>query len=103
MAFMARPIGFNKDRALNKALLAFWRKGYQATSLPELLAVMDIRRSSFYAVFSDKRTLFISCLDLFASRAEQVLLKALETMAPLDALQHFLERYLHGSVCRRPA
>jgi TetR/AcrR family transcriptional repressor of nem operon len=93
---MARPLEFDPERARDKALLLFWQKGYQATSLPNLLVAMGISRSSFYAAFSDKRTLFIACLELFAQRTQQVLLKAEADKPPLDALQFFFERHLNG-------
>ena len=84
---MARPLEFDLEKARDKALLLFWQKGYQATSLPNLLVAMGISRSSFYAAFSDKRTLFVACLGLFAQRTQQVLLKAESDKPPLDALQ----------------
>ena len=36
-ALMARPPEFDRSKALNKALVLFWRKGYQASSLADLL------------------------------------------------------------------
>jgi TetR/AcrR family transcriptional repressor of nem operon len=93
---MARPVEFDTGRARDRALLLFWRKGYQATSLPDLLSAMGIGRSSFYAAFGDKRALFVDCLDLFAERTRQVLRKAREHRPPLDALQFFFERHLEG-------
>ena len=72
-AMMARPIAFNRPKAVNRALLMFWRKGYQATSLADLLEAMHISRSSFYAAFIDKRSFFIECLDLWAARTMHLL------------------------------
>ena len=46
----------------------FWARGYTATSLPDLLTEMGIARSSFYASFGTKRTLFCECLELFGNR-----------------------------------
>tara|TARA_R110002072_G_scaffold85210_12_gene192811 strand:+ start:1672 stop:2211 length:540 start_codon:yes stop_codon:yes gene_type:complete len=46
----------------------FWARGYAATSLTELLAVMGIARSSFYASFGTKRELFCEALELFGDR-----------------------------------
>jgi TetR/AcrR family transcriptional repressor of nem operon len=37
----------------------FWVKGFEATSLDELLAVMKIGRQSLYDTFGDKRALFM--------------------------------------------
>ena len=64
-ARMSRPLEFDRSKALGHALTLFWRKGYQATSLADLVAAMQISRSSFYATFGDKRSLFIECLDQF--------------------------------------
>jgi TetR/AcrR family transcriptional repressor of nem operon len=94
---MARPIEFDRPRAVDKAMALFWRKGYQATTLADLLAAMDIGRSSFYAAFTDKRSLFIECLDLFSARTLELLQRACAEMPPLDALQDFFERNFTGA------
>lgn len=93
---MARPVEFNLQQAVDKALLLFWRKGYQATSMNDLLEAMNISRSSFYGAFFDKRGLFMHCLDLFGERTCQVLQSARTQMPALDALQFFFERHLSG-------
>ena len=93
---MSRPIEFSRPKALNRALLLFWQRGYQATSLAALLAAMGIGRGSFYAAFTDKRSLYIECMDLFASRTLALLHQARDELAPLDALQHFFERNFTG-------
>lgn len=74
----------------------FWTKGYQATSLQDLLDALGISRSSLYAAYGDKRALFVDCLDLFAERTRQVLLKAGQERPALNALQFFFERHLNG-------
>lgn len=96
-ASMSRPIEFDRPKAVNRALALFWRKGYQATSLADLLAAMGISRSSFYAAFTDKRTLFVECLDLFAARTRKMLESARADIAPMDVLQNFFERNFVGT------
>ena len=76
---------------MDKALVLFWRKGYQAASLSDLLLAMEIGRSSFYATFSDKRSLFIECLDLFGTRTRDFLVRTRNEEPPLDALRRFFE------------
>ena len=93
---MARPPEFDRSKALNKALALFWRKGYQATSLADLLAAMEIGRSSFYAAFTDKRTLYIACMDLFSARVMDMLERECREKPPIDVLQQFLEGSLAG-------
>jgi TetR/AcrR family transcriptional repressor of nem operon len=94
---MARPIEFDRSRAVNQALVLFWRKGYQATSLADLLAAMAISRSSFYAAFTDKRSLFVECLDLFSARTVELLQRLRARKPPVDALQGFFERNFVGA------
>ncbi|GAA3976603.1 TetR/AcrR family transcriptional regulator [Streptomyces sp. NBC_01352] len=53
-----RPRSFDRETALEKALLAFWQHGYEATSVSDLTRVMDIGTPSLYAAFGDKRSLF---------------------------------------------
>lgn len=40
----------------------FWQKGYEATSMQDLVAAMGINRGSLYATFQDKRQLFLSAI-----------------------------------------
>ncbi len=94
---MARPIEFERPQAVNRALALFWRQGYQATTLAELLQTMGIGRSSFYAAFTDKRTFFIECLDLWAARTLDLLQHARTERPPVDALQDFFERSFVGA------
>jgi len=94
---MARPIEFDRPQAVNRALSLFWRQGYQATTLAELLQTMGIGRSSFYAAFTDKRTFFIECLDLWAARTLDLLQRARTERPPMDALQDFFERSFVGA------
>ena len=53
---------FDSDEVLGKAMQAFWAKGYEATSLQDLVACMGINRGSLYATFGDKRRLFLQAL-----------------------------------------
>jgi TetR/AcrR family transcriptional repressor of nem operon len=88
---MVRPLEFDRAAARDQALALFWDKGYQAGTLAELLDVMGIGRSSFYAAFGDKRNLFIECMDEFARRVQVLLQRARGEHPPLQALRLFLE------------
>ena len=88
---MARPMTFDRAHALDRALKLFWRQGYTATSLAQLLETMDIGRSSFYAAFGDKRSLFIEVLELFGDRTRQMLEDVADINEPLLSIQRFFE------------
>ncbi|QDU63361.1 HTH-type transcriptional repressor ComR [Planctomycetes bacterium Pan216] len=57
-----RPREFDREEALEKAMQVFWRNGYEATGLSELLSAMNIARQSLYCAFGDKRSLFLEAV-----------------------------------------
>lgn len=61
-----RPRSFDRTTALEKALTAFWRHGYEATSVSDLTRIMGIGAPSLYAAFGDKRTLFEEVVRVYA-------------------------------------
>jgi AcrR family transcriptional regulator len=61
-----RPREFDADKALDRALQVFWRKGYEGASLSELTKAMGINRPSLYAAFGNKEELFRKALDRYA-------------------------------------
>lgn len=64
---MPRPKEFNPDEALEKAMQVFWHKGYEASSMEDLLTAMNLNRGSLYATFGDKRELFLKAMDLYCT------------------------------------
>ena len=89
---MARIPAFNRENARDAALKLFWSRGYTATSLPDLLDAMGIARSSFYAAFGDKRSLFIECLELFGDRTRDILLEGARDDDSLAAIHQFFHK-----------
>jgi TetR/AcrR family transcriptional repressor of nem operon len=63
-----RPRQFDRDEALEKAMMVFWEKGFTATSVHDLLRCMGISRQSLYNTFGDKRQLFLAALDHYKSK-----------------------------------
>jgi len=60
-----RPRSFDREEALNSALLVFWEKGLSATSLDDLASAMHMNRPSIYNAFGDKESLYRQALEAF--------------------------------------
>ncbi len=62
---MARPREFDEQQALARAMEVFWKKGYQNTSLDDLLDAMGIQRGSFYNTFGSKKETYLRAIDRY--------------------------------------
>ncbi|OTP72550.1 TetR/AcrR family transcriptional regulator [Caballeronia sordidicola] len=62
---MARAIAFDYDQALKRATWLFWKSGYAATSLRDLLKIMDIGEGSFYNTLKSKKHLYLACVQRY--------------------------------------
>lgn len=62
---MARPREFDADAALESAMRVFWEKGYDASSMSDLLAAMGIAKGSLYKAFKDKRSVYLASLERY--------------------------------------
>lgn len=62
-----RPRSFDRDEALDAAVLVFWGKGYDGSSIEDLTRAMGINRPSLYSTFGNKRDLFIEAIDRYAA------------------------------------
>lgn len=56
---------FDVDAALDKAMLAFWRHGYEGTSVSVLTSAMGINPPSLYSAFGGKEELFFAAIDRY--------------------------------------
>lgn len=62
---MARPVEFEYDVVLSRAMEQFWREGFEASSVQKLLDATEINRGTLYNSFGDKETFFKKCLDRY--------------------------------------
>lgn len=98
---MARPREFNAGIVLERAMQAFWAKGYEATSLDDLCAATGLSRSSLYASFGDKHALLLCALDryeeLSAARIAEALGRRMPVRKAIAALlNEFIDRIVAG-------
>lgn len=61
-----RPLSFDREHALERAMLTFWRHGYETSSISDLTAAMGITAPSLYTAYGDKKQLFLEAMRLYA-------------------------------------
>src|SRR5580692_10526536 len=86
-----RPRSFDEKDALEKATRVFRSKGYDGATIDDLVAGMGVGRPSLYAIFGDKRTIFMRALNAYAEKKGALAAKALLAPGILrDSLASFL-------------
>lgn len=96
---MARPREFNADATLEKAMQAFWARGFEATSLDDLCTATGLGRSSLYAAFGDKQSLYLSALSRYEDAAVGRINAVLKSSAsPRAGIAQFVQRVIDDIV-----
>ncbi|MFF5705124.1 TetR/AcrR family transcriptional regulator [Streptomyces sp. NPDC012794] len=91
---MARTKEFDPEAALQSALELFWRRGYEATSVADLVEHLGIGRASIYATFGSKHELYLKALDRYAETYDPLLLAQLSAPGPaLPAVRAVVRRF----------
>jgi TetR/AcrR family transcriptional regulator, transcriptional repressor for nem operon len=96
---MSRPREFDETTALDAAMSCFWHRGYEATSVRDLVDSMGISGPSLYNTFGDKRTLFAAALERYLDHFTRARVKRLEeSLPPKQAVRRFIEEIIEHSV-----
>ncbi|MEV0577479.1 TetR/AcrR family transcriptional regulator [Streptomyces sp. NPDC050392] len=91
---MARTKEFDPDAALQSALELFWRRGYEATSIADLVERLGIGRASIYATFGSKHELYLKAMDRYSEGRDPFLLTELSQPGPaLPAVRAVVRRF----------
>lgn len=86
-----RPRGFDREKAVETAMVLFRRHGYEGVSLAMLTDAMGIAPPSLYAAFGSKAGLYAEVLDLYTGRAQHVALAKDSGLSLYQALLRFFE------------
>ena len=89
-----RPREFDIDKAIDGAMILFWRKGYEGTSLTDLTEALNITRPSLYAAFGSKQGLFRKALQRYVDGPSRYVGEALK--AP--TAREVVSRLFHGAI-----
>lgn len=90
---------FDVDETLAKAMRAFWERGYEATSVQDLVDRTGVNRGSLYGTYGDKRQLFLAALWKYDKDIRQKTLARLASeCSPRDAIRELLVRFSTGLI-----
>lgn len=95
---MARPREFDEAAVLDAAVQCFWSRGYEATSVRDLITRTGITGASLYNAFGDKRALYQTALDHYVSSSISDRIRRCEVLAPYDAVATFFAEIVRRSV-----
>jgi TetR/AcrR family transcriptional repressor of nem operon len=100
---VGRPQEFDRDEALAKAMEVFWKRGYEATSVQDLLDGMGIHRGSMYNTFGDKQSLFVEAIEHYCTKLRDEVSAVLRRAgSPLGNVLRIMELW-ESSVLDDPA
>ncbi len=92
---MGRPREFDTNEALGHAMHVFWLKGYEATSMTDLMDAMHLHKGSIYKAFGDKRNLFLLSLKAYLEQGSIAARQMMETASsPKEAVSQFMNMSL---------
>jgi TetR/AcrR family transcriptional repressor of nem operon len=89
---MARTKDFDESEVLNKAVSVFWLKGYNGTSMQDLVDSLGISRSSLYDTYGDKHTLYLKALEFYQNTSGSAMYNiATNATSSREAIKQLLE------------
>lgn len=95
---MARPREFDEAVVLDAAVECFWIRGYEATSVRDLIETTGLTGASLYNAFGDKRALFRTALDRYVESSIGERIKRCEALPPRQAIATFFDEILRRSL-----
>lgn len=95
---MARPREFDEAAVLDAAVHCFWSRGYEATSVRDLIESTGLTGASIYNAFGDKRTFYRKALAHYVQESIADRIRRCESMAPRAAIGTFFAEILKRSL-----
>ena len=83
---MARSIEYNPQEVLTKTMYLFWEKGYEATSIQDIVAVTGLKPGSLYSAYGSKEGIFKAVLEMYQNQSLKEVREILEAKG--DVLQN---------------
>jgi len=88
---MARSIEYNPQEVLTKAMNLFWKKGYESTSIQDIVAVTGLKPGSLYSAYGNKEGIFKAVIEMYTANSLKTVKEILEGKEdPIKSIEKFL-------------
>ena len=96
---MPRVKTFNEHEVLTKAMNLFWKQGYSATSVQDLVSHLGINRASLYDTFGDKEQLFKKSFELYRKTNREGLIQFFQSQPNVkDGFSKLFENAINEAI-----
>ena len=86
---------FNRDQIIERATAVFHEKGYNATSMQDLVDATGLNRSSIYNSFISKLDLYLECLKAYETKSNRMTSKLLlQADNPKQAIESIFNTFI---------
>ena len=90
---------FDTDEILDRATSVFWAKGYEATSMADLLEATGINKGSLYNAFGSKQEIFKQAILRYDREQRQATIAKFKAMNdPVTAISEFFDAMIDDSL-----
>src|SRR5262245_46829740 len=81
----------------------FWRRGYEATSIGDLVEHLGVGRQSLYDTYGDKRALYVAALDRYREQFGEQVAEAFSAEGPIRRVLRNVMRAIAEKAAQRPS
>ena len=94
---MGRKRSYDEHEVLEKAMMLFWKNGYEHTSMRQLEKAMGINQFSIYDAFESKNKLFLNSLGCYAKKVRELFFEdLLKDEASRETIRKFFQKFSHS-------
>lgn len=98
---MPRAKAYDETALLDRAMEAFWARGFDRTSIEDLVGRTGVNRASLYAAYPDKRALFIAGLRRYLDLIVEGNVRRLTEVEPAsEAVRRFFLQLVEAPIDR---
>ena len=92
---IGRPRKLSREAILEIAMDVFWQKGYEATSIADILSATGLHKGSLYQTFKGKKSLFIATLEYYLEQMYQLKKDVMQSESdPITGMKKYLKEML---------